>query len=472
MRKLIVIIVLVLFLVAFEAVSISVSARHQLDTDGDGIPDRWEIDHGLNPYDPSDANLDYNYDNLTNLEEYKKRWDPWDTDTDDDGISNYAEFTGLFAFFSDPTEKDTDDDGLDDLKEICRYIDTDNQTQMDEIYPKKDNRGWVIDKLRKLREDYPYELDPLNPDVDGDGLDDGDEIKHDTSPNTIDWDLDGLTDGDEVHEYKTKPTERDMDEDGLTDYEEIFGTYGYVTDPKKWDTNGDGKSDGEEFFGFGFAPIPPSEHALTYEEFISGNAYADEYITMKAKVDKIKIDAGADLKSYRIFLKPLSGTSVSGNRAIVKVKNRYHYDFEHDSTFIDDRFDITLKEGDTVVIVGEAGKFEGSTRNLVVNGKGKIYLLLSLAERSTRWVPSAKYVKVMYPVVPMVSPTPTPTLTPTPITSPTPLPSPTLTPSPTPSPSPTAEVPGFPAPLCIGLSLLVYFYLTLNRNYHNRNRKL
>jgi hypothetical protein len=312
----------------------------------------------------------------------------------------------------------------------------------------------------------------LNPDVDGDGLDDGDEIKHDTSPNTIDWDLDGLTDGDEVHEYKTKPTERDMDEDGLTDYEEIFGTYGYVTDPKKWDTNGDGKSDGEEFFGFGFAPIPPSEHALTYEEFISGNAYADEYITMKAKVDKIKIDAGADLKSYRIFLKPLSGTSVSGNRAIVKVKNRYHYDFEHDSTFIDDRFDITLKEGDTVVIVGEAGKFEGSTRNLVVNGKGKIYLLLSLAERSTRWVPSAKYVKVMYPVVPMVSPTPTPTLTPTPITSPTPLPSPTLTPSPTPSPSPTAEVPGFPAPLCIGLSLLVYFYLTLNRNYHNRNRKL
>jgi hypothetical protein len=158
MRKLIVIIVLVLFLVAFEAVSISVSARHQLDTDGDGIPDRWEIDHGLNPYDPSDANLDYNYDNLTNLEEYKKRWDPWDTDTDDDGISNYAEFTGLFAFFSDPTEKDTDDDGLDDLKEICRYIDTDNQTQMDEIYPKKDNRGWVIDKLRKLREDYPYGL--------------------------------------------------------------------------------------------------------------------------------------------------------------------------------------------------------------------------------------------------------------------------------------------------------------------------
>ncbi len=459
MHKLIGIILFALFLIAFETVP--VSARHQLDTDDDGIPDRWEVDHGLNPYDPSDANLDYNYDTLTNLEEYKKRWDPWDRDTDDDGISNYAESTGLFGFFTDPLEKDTDDDGLDDLKEICRYIDTDNQTQIDEIYPKKDSRGWVIDQLRKLREKYPYELDPMNPDVDGDGLDDGDEIKHDTSPNTIDWDLDGLTDGDEIHEYKTDPTERDTDGDGLTDYEEIFGTYGYATDPKKWDTNGDGKSDGEEFFGFGFAPIPPSKHALTYEEFISGNAYADEYITMKAKVDKIKTDAGAGLKNYWLFLKPLTGTSKSGDRAVVKVKNRYHYDIEHDLIFTDDRFDITLKEDDTIVIVGEAGKFVGSTRDLIVNGKGKIYLLLSSAERRTRWVPSSKYVKVIYPIVspPPLSPTPSPT------------PSPTVTPTPTtektytssPSPHPEAQIPGFQAPLCIFFSLLVYLYL-IKRN--------
>jgi len=470
MHKLVVISVFVLLLAAIG----TVSAQHPLekDTDDDGMPDNWEFEHGLNPTDSSDANLDYNYNNLTNLEEYKHRYDPRDKDTDNDGISNYAEFTGLLGFFTDPMDKDTDDDGLNDLEEICTYIDTGNKTQMNEIYPDKDDRSWVCDQLRKLREKYPYELDPTNPDVDGDGLNDGDEIKHDTSPNTMDWDSDGLSDGDEVHEYKTEPTERDTDEDGLSDYEEIFGIFGYVTDPKRKDTDRDGISDGEEILGFGLAPVSPSEHVLTYEEFTSGNAYADEYITLKAKVDKIKTDVAADLKEYRIILKPLSGTSVSGSRAVAKVKNRYLYDIEHDLIFTDKRFDITLKEDDTVVIVGEAGKLKGSTRELVVNGKGKIYLLLSPAEMDTRWLPSKKYVKVMYPIVPIVSPTPT--LIPTPITSPTPLPSPTLTPSPTPeksytpSPSPEAEVPGFPASLCIGLSLLIYFYLTLNRNYHNR----
>jgi hypothetical protein len=40
------------------------------DSDGDGIPDDWEIAHGLNPNDPSDAGLDRGGDGYTNIERY------------------------------------------------------------------------------------------------------------------------------------------------------------------------------------------------------------------------------------------------------------------------------------------------------------------------------------------------------------------------------------------------------------------
>ena len=41
-----------------------------VDTDGDGMPDKWEVENGLNPNDPSDANKDCTGDGYTNIEKY------------------------------------------------------------------------------------------------------------------------------------------------------------------------------------------------------------------------------------------------------------------------------------------------------------------------------------------------------------------------------------------------------------------
>jgi len=48
------------------------------DTDGDHIPDEWEIAHGLNLTDALDAGLDNDSDGLTNLQEYLAGTDPND----------------------------------------------------------------------------------------------------------------------------------------------------------------------------------------------------------------------------------------------------------------------------------------------------------------------------------------------------------------------------------------------------------
>jgi len=40
------------------------------DTDRDGVPDDWELGHGMNPYDNEDIKFDYDNDGYSNIEEY------------------------------------------------------------------------------------------------------------------------------------------------------------------------------------------------------------------------------------------------------------------------------------------------------------------------------------------------------------------------------------------------------------------
>ena len=46
------------------------------DTDGDGLPDTYELANGLNPNDPADASLDSDGDGQSNLAEFLTRTDP------------------------------------------------------------------------------------------------------------------------------------------------------------------------------------------------------------------------------------------------------------------------------------------------------------------------------------------------------------------------------------------------------------
>jgi hypothetical protein len=79
-------------------------------------------------------------------------------------------------------------------------------------------------------------------DADGDNYVDALELEAGLDPANPDVDGDGLADGDEVTIYLTDPWTLDTDGDGASDGEEIFGT---LTDPLLWDTDGDGVGDGQ-----------------------------------------------------------------------------------------------------------------------------------------------------------------------------------------------------------------------------------
>lgn len=67
---------------------VTVSASVPLDEDGDGMPNNWEDQYGLDPHDPSDADDDDDGDNLENLQEYQHGTDPTNPDTDFGGTND------------------------------------------------------------------------------------------------------------------------------------------------------------------------------------------------------------------------------------------------------------------------------------------------------------------------------------------------------------------------------------------------
>lgn len=96
--------------------SITINVVIPDDSDGDGIPDEWEIANGLNPNNPADAAQDTDGDSLTNAQEYQLGTNPRLVDTDGDGLTDSREL----ALGTNPLKADTDGDGLSDGQEVLR----------------------------------------------------------------------------------------------------------------------------------------------------------------------------------------------------------------------------------------------------------------------------------------------------------------------------------------------------------------
>ena len=202
-----------------------------VDSDGDGMADGWELrnrDGGFHPLDPSDGDADWDGDGATNAEEYRRDtllnvpdtdgdgmpdgweirngtdplWPDADRDPDRDGLAN----AGEYDWQTDPLAPDTDGDGMPDGWEDRNQLNPLDPTDGD---PDDDGDGLTN------AEECAWGTDPRNDDCDGDGLKDGEERDAETDPRNADTDSDGLPDGWEVDNGLEPRSDRRLADYGL-----------------------------------------------------------------------------------------------------------------------------------------------------------------------------------------------------------------------------------------------------------------
>ncbi len=83
-----------------------------LDADSSGIPDWYEVQHGLQPASAATATADPDSDGLTNSQEYTRGSNPKNSDTDGDGLRDNTESA------ANSLTVDSDGDGISDYVEV------------------------------------------------------------------------------------------------------------------------------------------------------------------------------------------------------------------------------------------------------------------------------------------------------------------------------------------------------------------
>lgn len=196
----------------------------QIDSDKDGLADYWEIKY-FGTITATDGTLDSDGDGLIDLEEYYFYTHPLKADSDADGLSDFEE---LKIYYTDPNAYDTDGDALSDYMEVKVY--NTNPLAMD-----TDGDGF-FDGMEVTSGTNPLDPSSRPEDKDGDFVDDNwvrkyfpDDIgpdglfrsKDGKSLGTRDSDEDGLSDMLEYW-YGTNPLNPDTDGDGYLDGEEVI----------------------------------------------------------------------------------------------------------------------------------------------------------------------------------------------------------------------------------------------------------
>ncbi|MBI5215153.1 MAG: OmpA family protein [Ignavibacteriae bacterium] len=247
-----------------------------------------------------DANVGYN---LTSTDNF----DVTETDSKND---NYLGFLLGLMTTIESGSADADGDGLTNDQE--KELGTDKRN------PDTDGDG-----LKDGEEVNNYQTDPKKADTDNDILSDADEAKkYSTNPNKADSDEDGLNDADEISKHNTEPTKADTDGDGLNDGDELNK---HKTNPKKADSDADGLSDNDELSKHNTNPLVADSDNGTVND---GTEVGRGTNPLEAKDDipkeTIKIEKGQNLVLEGIIFQTASADiSPESEKALEKAYNTF-----------------------------------------------------------------------------------------------------------------------------------------------------